>query len=360
MEKQSLKVNVCSFSNELRQRQVLRGLGLTVIATLILAAHLQQTGKLAPVNLLPHQTIVTTNNQVKISSYTPSTVAAVSQMPAPNTQANNNQKLTLPTNWSIESAAIRGSFQHSAHLAGLTNAEITGIKEIFADKIDFKHLHTGDHFKVINERIPASKTQPHPSDKIIAAEYISQGKTYTAIRFTNSNNQVNYFDQNGRGLNPGFLRYPTHYTRIGSGFMLHRLDPITGQYHTHPAIDFDAPMGTPIVATGDGKISFMSNEQGYGNVVKINHPGQILTLYAHMRNFAKGLHVGSTVTKGEVIGYVGMSGYATGPHVHYELHFGSRPVNPLITALPSTSGVPSSQHNKFNQLAKQLVGYLGS
>lgn len=340
------RARICQFSVELRERQILRGLGLGLIASLVLAAHMQQVGKFPEATLLSPQE--TAQIPGKLIGYSPLSSAAVSQV---NPTRPTVTALTLPAHWSIESANIKGSFARTAQHAGLTKAEIASLKQIFADKIDFKNLRNTDRFKIVTERIPANAHQK-AVDNIVAAQFVSGQKTYTALQYHD-----NYYQPDGSSLTAGFLRYPTHFTRIGSGFMIHRLDPITGKYHTHPAIDFDAPMGTPITATADGKINYMAYETGYGNVVRINHAGNVMTLYAHMRNFANGLHAGSPVKKGEVIGYVGMSGYATGPHVHYELHFGAKPVNPLTTQLPSAAAIHGSQKSDFNQMVKKDLAF---
>ncbi len=361
--------NACQFTNELRERQILRGLGLAAILTLITAGHLQEKGKLPA--FIFGQTATTSLPVANASTVTSSLLLAAPQAVssvAPVTPTSfplnkiapvTTPVLRLPPNWSFEKGTLTGSFNNSAKLAGLTAVELKQLNRIFADKVDFRHLRKGDSFNVITERHIALNPKEPTIDNVIAAELTIAHHRYSAVRFVAKNAQTVYLQMDGTGLAPGFLRYPVHYTRIGSGFNLHRLDPVTGIYHAHPAIDFDAPVGTPIQATGDGKISFANYEQGYGNVIKIMHPGQVLTLYAHMRNFAKGVHVGSTVTKGQVIGYVGTSGYTTGPHVHYELHFGSKPVNPLTTKLPSSSPVLTAQdHTNFNKLVNQLRPFL--
>ncbi len=345
----------CAFSNECRNRQILRGLGVIGTATLILTAHLQQVGKLPQTIFFNPPSAVISTTQT-ISAYTPQTVPAVSALPSQTVKAAP----PLPAHWSLEKISANGAFDRSAQTAGLTKAETHTLTQIFADKIDFRHLHRGDRVNVITERIPATKPHQANADNIIGAEIISGKQTTIAIRYADNKGNITYYQPDGSSLVSGFLRYPAHYTRIGSGFMLHRLDPVTGEYHSHPAIDFDAPMGTPITATADGKITTINFEQGYGNVVKIHHPGDVTTLYAHMRNFAKGLHTNSAVKKGQVIGYVGMSGYATGPHVHYELHYGAKPVNPLTAKLPTASSIPLSQRLNFDRSEKQVVRWLNA
>jgi len=358
MAKKIFRSAVCAFSKELRQRQVIRGLGFTAVASLVIIAQLQEHGKLHTRFNTQAGVVEASASETHsiLSGYTPQTVAAVSQA-EPNAASKSFSQ--LPNYWSIESVRIKGSFDHSAEQAGLTRAESIGLRQIFGEKINFKQLHANDHFKLITERIPATAPNKKQTDKIIAAEFISGHNVYTAIRYKNpKTEQVNYYQANGNGLTTSFLRYPTHYTRIGSTFLLNRLDPVTGVYHSHPGVDFDAPINTPIVATAEGTIHFIAYEQGYGNVVKINHAGGVSTLYAHMNHFAAHLHVGSVVKKGEVIGYVGMTGYATGPHVHYELHFSGTPTNPLTAKLPMLNFIAASQKASFLQQAKKAMAFL--
>lgn len=359
MEKKSRSI-ACSFSNEIRQRQIIRGLGLVGIVSLLTTAYLQQTGKIPSLtnSLTTAQTQTQATSQTAtptLTQYVNHDAAAVSQVPKTISKAAS---VALPAHWSIESNSMAGGFYHAAHKAGLTREEIISLTHILGNQINFRQIHAKDQFKVITERVPATKGGK-AVDQILAANFTVDGKSIEVIRYQLSDGRTTYYQPNGDSLEPGFLRYPVHYTRIGSGFSLNRLDPVTHKYHPHPAIDFDAPMGTPIKATGDGRISSMRYETGYGNVVKINHAGHVMTLYAHMRNFAKGLHAGSVVKKGEVIGYVGMTGYTTGPHVHYQLEFNGKPVNPLTAKLPGGSPLPSSQKASFNKLVQQVQHYFG-
>lgn len=360
----SFRLANCSFSSELRYRQVLRGIGVCGIATLLITAKLQEHGHLVSIDssalqsLFSHTSATNNSTTPQIGTYTASQTVAVASInnllsgTKPVTQPTQGASShTLPLNWSIVSATIKHSFSQAALQAGLTTKEVNSLKALLANQIDFTHFKPQDQFKVLL----AHNSNPTVASRTILAVQVMQGShALKVFQYRDSAGTVQFYQADGHSLNPGFLRYPTHFIGIGSGFSSNRLDPITGHYHSHPAIDFRAPMGTPIVATGNGRISMMAWENGYGNVVKISHAGQITTLYAHMKGFAKDLHAGSTVKSGQVIGYVGMTGYATGPHVHYEFRVNGKAFNPLTIKLP---GAPALSGAKKQDFLKQISPY---
>lgn len=374
------RLSDCTFSNELRYRQVLRGIGVFGVITLLVTAKLQENGHLVSVDSSALQSLFAHSNPTlssNVSTYTASHAVAVSSInnllegnktePTVNATAATVQaptlfqsaqqsslKLThLPLTWSVINATIKHSFTRTAMQAGLTSAEVSRIKALLINQIDFNHFKPNDQLKVLVAR-DTSGQSVKALRNILAIE-ISQDKTHLSVfQFKDKSGTISYYQANGHSLNPGFLRVPTHTIGVGSGFSTNRLDPITGHYHSHPAVDFRAPMGTPIVATGPGRINFMASETGYGNVVKITHAGQITTLYAHMKGFAKGLHKGSLVKTGQVIGYVGMTGYTTGPHVHYEFRVKGVPYNALTVKLPSATPLTGAAKKAF---LKQMSVY---
>lgn len=347
----------CEFSAELRFRQVLRGAGLASVAALLIVAKLQQTGAIDQTRI--PNIFHTIANPFANSSVPTATRSIDTYIPEANSTTTVNigpskKAIKLPINWSLESGVITNSFNAATQTAGLTAQEKLAVTKILGEQIDFRHLHQGDNFKVITSRIPAKGKQA-AQDRIIAIDFTANHQHYQAISYRNANGTISFYRPDGSSLETGFLRYPTHFTAIGSGFSRNRLDPVTGRYHAHPAIDFDAPMGTPIVATSNGQINFAGYQNGYGNVVKINHPGHIMTLYAHMRNFAKGIHAGSAVKEGQVIGYVGMTGETTGPHVHYEFHVGNTPMNPLTVKLPNVQSLSGQAKQSFMQQIEDIL-----
>ncbi len=368
MIKKTFRLTDCRFSAELRYRQVLRGIGVCGIISLLITAKLQENGHLVSVDfsamqsLFAHGTVV---NPPQISTYIPNNAVAVTSInnlldgkatPPSHVVANQASTLkALPLNWSIINGTLKHSFTETALKAGLTKAEINHIKLLLSNQIDFNHFKTNDHFQVLLAR--DNLTSKSLRD-ILAIEIVQQKTLLRVFQYRSANGTIRYYEANGHSLNPGFLRYPTHSLGIGSGFSMNRLDPITGHYHSHPAIDFRAPMGTPIVATGSGRINFIASERGYGNVVKITHPGHISTLYAHMKGFAKGLHRGSLVKIGQVIGYVGMTGYATGPHVHYEYRVKGVPYNGLTVKLPGATPLTGALKQDFLKQISVYQSYL--
>lgn len=362
----SFRLANCSFSSELRYRQVLRGIGVCGIATLLITAKLQEHGHLVSIDSSALQSLFAhapsnSSSTPQLGTYTATQTVAVTSINSllsgakPITHAASpSSNGALPLNWSIISATIQHSFSQAARQAGLTSKEVNSLKALLANQIDFTHFKPQDQFKVLLTRNNNSTTTGQAVRTILAVELVQGSKTLKVFQYRDSAGNVQFYQADGHSLNPGFLRYPTHFIGIGSGFSSNRLDPITGHYHSHPAIDFRAPMGAPIVATGNGRISMMAWEKGYGNVVKISHAGQITTLYAHMRSFAKDLHAGSTVKSGQVIGYVGMTGYATGPHVHYEFRVNGKAFNPLTIKLP---GAPALSGAKKQAFLKQISLY---
>lgn len=361
--KNSFRLVGCNFSSELKYRQILRGIGIFGVASLLITAKLQENGHLISIDPSALQSLFAHSSDVattpKTSAYPVAVVSINNLLDGRKNLAHTDTtvKNVLPLNWSLVSGSIPNSFSQAALQAGLTSAEIVSIKNLLTNQIDFTHFKPSDHFKVLLAR-QVNTAHADTLRAILAIEITQNHKTLRVFQYHSSSGSIAYYQADGRSLNPGFLRYPTHYVGIGSGFSGNRLDPITGEYHAHPAVDFRAPMGTPIVATGNGRIGFMSWETGYGNVVKISHPGQITTLYAHMKGFAKGLHAGSSVKAGQVIGYVGMTGYATGPHVHYEFRVKGRPYDALTVKLPSTTALSGTAKQAFLRQIGSYQHYL--
>jgi len=186
----------------------------------------------------------------------------------------------------------------------------------------------------------------------VAAEFVNQGKRYTAYRFKNSDGKWSYFSEEGRPLTGSFLRIPVDFTRISSQFSAGRMHPILGTMRAHKGVDYAAPTGTPIHAAGDGVVKFRGWMNGYGNFVVIQHNATISTAYGHMSRFAN-LRVGQRVSQGNTIGFVGMTGLATGPHLHYEFRVNNVQRDPQTVTLPKPEPLPAAQLAKFK---KDVVG----
>jgi murein DD-endopeptidase MepM/ murein hydrolase activator NlpD len=234
----------------------------------------------------------------------------------------------------IAHGVIHGSLFAAGSKAGMSNAMILKLAKVFGYDIDFaQDIQPGDSFTVIYDDVYRDGEYLHEGD-IIAAEFVNQGKHYTAVRFENpETGNVSYYSADGRPLKKSFLRTPVDFTRISSTFGM-RDHPILGRMRMHKGVDYAAPKGTPIYAAGDGVIKFRGVKHGYGNFVVIRHNKHISTAYGHMSRFAAGEHVGDHVRQGQIIGCVGMTGLATGPHLHYEFRVDGVQRNPLTVTLP--------------------------
>ena len=175
---------------------------------------------------------------------------------------------------------------------------------------------------------------------IIAAEFINQKKVYRAVRYTSPEGDTNYYNEDGFSMRKAFLRTPVNFSRISSTFSLSRKHPVLNRIRAHKGVDYAAPTGTPIKSTGDGSVSFIGTNGGYGRMITIRHGGIYTTAYAHMSRYVSGLKKGKKVKQGDTIGYVGSSGLATGPHLHYEFRVNGSHRNPLTVQFPKAEGIP--------------------
>jgi murein DD-endopeptidase MepM/ murein hydrolase activator NlpD len=193
---------------------------------------------------------------------------------------------------------------------------------------------------------------------ILAATFINQGKIFRAVRYTNESGIAEYYSPDGRNMHKAFLRTPVEYTRISSGFSLGRMHPILNRIRAHKGVDYAAPIGTPVKATGNGKVIFRGKKGGYGNVIIVQHGNRYSTLYGHLSRFKDGLGIGSRVGQGQVIGYVGMTGLATGPHLHYEFRIDDVHRDPLTVKLPGAEPLNNENLADFKQKSATLIGML--
>ncbi|HWU75110.1 MAG TPA: peptidoglycan DD-metalloendopeptidase family protein [Rhodanobacter sp.] len=259
----------------------------------------------------------------------------------------------------IAHGIIRSSLYEAADKTGMNAAMVGKLADLFKYDIDFvQDLRVGDSFTVIYDDIYRDGVHYGEGD-IIAAEFVNQGKRYTAYRFKKADGSYGWYSEDGRPIQKSFLRIPVDFTRISSKFSLARMHPILGRMRAHKGVDYAAPMGTPIHAAGDGVIKYHGWERGYGNFVVIQHNKTISTAYGHMSRFVKGQHVGEHVRQGEVIGYVGMTGLATGPHLHYEFRVNGVQRNPQTVTLPKPQPLPAAQLARFEtQVVKPQLARL--
>lgn len=227
--------------------------------------------------------------------------------------------------------------------AGMTNRLIMEMADIFGYQIDFAlELRRGDHFTVLYEELYKDGVK-FREGRILAAEFVNQNRRLQAFRHEDADGSSAYFTAEGTALKTGFRRTPLDFARISSHFNPNRRHPILNTIRAHKGVDYGAATGTPIRATGDGRIKHRGTMGGYGQTVVVQHRGGIETLYAHMSRYRSGLSVGSRVSQGQVIGYVGATGLATAPHLHYEFRVNGVHKNPVTVALPRATPLSASQ-----------------
>lgn len=233
---------------------------------------------------------------------------------------------------------------------------VMSLAEVYQYKIDFtREIQPGDTYRLVYER-EARPDGTARTVRILASELTNQGKLFPAFWYEGGDER-GYFDEQGRSLRDGFLRYPVSY-RITSSFSLRRYHPVLGIYRAHTGTDFGAPTGTPVKATATGTVVFAGVNGGYGNVVDIRHAGGYMTRYAHLSRFAAGVRVGTKVSQEQVIGYVGATGLATGPHLHYELRHNGRPLDARTAELPKGVPLEGRYLAEFRGIVTERAGLL--
>jgi murein DD-endopeptidase MepM/ murein hydrolase activator NlpD len=249
----------------------------------------------------------------------------------------------------IAEGEISSSLFGAADEAHLPDSITLEMVDILGSRIDFlKDIRKGDRFRILYDAYMHDGEEVG-TGRIRALEFINGGKTYSAVWFDNSNGISGYYDFSGASLKGAFLKTAIKFTRISSRFGM-RMHPIHKKWVGHKGVDYAAPAGTPIHATADGTVAFIGQQNGYGNVIILKNFGQYSTLYAHQSRFAAGLKKGDHIQQGQLIGYVGQTGWATGPHLHYEFRINDRPVDPLSVDLPVARALDPADHKAFNML----------
>jgi murein DD-endopeptidase MepM/ murein hydrolase activator NlpD len=252
----------------------------------------------------------------------------------------------------MKSAEISQSLFGATDAAGLTDAIALQLADIFSSDIDFhRDLRRYDRFSVIYEMY-YNHGEPVRSGQVLAAEFTNQGNTYRAVWFDYAPQQGGYYGFDGRSLRKQFLRSPLEFSRISSGYTNARYHPVLQEWRAHKGIDYAAPSGTRIRAIADGTVEFAGRQGGYGNLVVLRHQSKYTTWYGHLSGFAKALRGGGRVHQGEIIGYVGATGLATGPHLHYEFRVNNVQQNPLAIAMPAAAPITPDQRTRFIEMTK--------
>ncbi len=239
---------------------------------------------------------------------------------------------------------------------GAPTALALEMSDVYAWQIDFYGIQRGDRFKVIYEQRLVDN-EPVGIGNILGAYFEHRGEDFYAVRFQ-QDDDTDYFDTEGRSLRKAFLKAPLEYSRISSGFSRRRFHPVQNRYKPHLGTDYAAPRGTPIRTTGDGTVVAASYSRGNGRYVKIRHNGTYTTGYLHMSNIADGIHSGERVRQGEVIGYVGATGLATGPHLHYSFWKNGQAIDPMEVEMPPSEPVKEQYRDRFDQKKAAVVDAL--
>lgn len=255
-------------------------------------------------------------------------------------------------------ATIDSSLFLAGQRAGMTDNLTMELAGIFGWDIDFiLDIRRGDTFSVLFEEhfLDGEKIGNGP---ILAAEFTNRGKTFRAVRYVSAEGDANYFTPEGRSMRRAFLRTPVEFTRISSPFNPNRRHPVLNTIRAHKGTDYAAPRGTPVKASGDGRVKLAGRKGGYGNTVIIQHGQTYETLYAHLNAFHRGIRSGVRVKQGQIIGYVGSTGLATGPHLHYEFYVNGSVRNPVTVELPQAESVPSSELARFKSQVQPIMAEL--
>jgi len=233
------------------------------------------------------------------------------------------------------------------------------LSDIYSWDIDFTtDIRKGDTFRIVAEAFYLNG-EFRKYGEILAAEFANNGKIYHAYRFEHDG-KADYYDGDGKALRKAFLKAPLSFRRISSGFSRGRLHPILRIYRPHHGMDYAAPAGTPVSASGDGTVIFSGHRGQYGKLIILRHPNGYTTRYGHLSRIERGIAKGRKVDQGRIIGYVGATGLATGPHLHYEMRRGGRPINPLDLRIPREKAIPGEAIAEFRKLKGEMNNRLAA
>lgn len=270
----------------------------------------------------------------------------------------SEQALALERQIVMSSGQIRSSLFAATDAANMPDAIAIQMADVFSTDIDFhRDLQRGDKFTVVYEAF-YHKGELVKTGHILAAEFVNNGKAYRTVYFQDHEGHGGYYTPDGKNLRKAFLRSPLEFTRISSGFTSARYHPVLKEWRAHKGVDYAAPTGTRVKATADGSVAFIGKQNGYGNIVMLQHQGKFETVYGHLSGFVGGLRKGQRISQGDVIGYVGMTGLATGPHLHYEFKVAGVQRNPLSIEIPTAFPIAASQKSEFNRALQPLLAHL--
>ncbi|MDA0226059.1 MAG: M23 family metallopeptidase [Proteobacteria bacterium] len=283
--------------------------------------------------------------------------SALTITPEGNGYRVSKDPLPLQTVTLLRGGEIRSSLFAATDAADIPDAIAIQLAEMFGGDIDFhRDLRRGDRFSVVYE-MHYHLGRPVQSGRVLAAEFINRKTTLRAVYYVDARGKGGYYAPDGKNLRKAFLRSPLEFSRVSSRFGMRR-HPFLKTWRAHRGVDYAAPSGTRVRAVGDGVVDFAGTKGGYGKVVILRHHGGNSTLYAHLRGFAKGIRRGARVSQGETIASVGSTGWATGPHLHYEFRVAGVARNPLAMTLPAALPIPRDELARYRRIATPLVAQL--
>ncbi len=261
----------------------------------------------------------------------------------------------IETRLEMRSGEIRSSLFAATDVAGMKEAVAVQIAEVFSTDIDFhRDLRKGDRFAAVYE-VQYHQGELVKTGRLLSAEFVNNGKTFQAVWFQNPDGEGGYYTPDGKNIRKAFLRSPLEFSRISSGFTMSRFHPVLQTWRAHKGVDYAAPTGTRVRATGDGIIEFVGRQGGYGNLVVLRHQSKYTTWYGHLSGFAPGMQKGKRIVQGDVIGFVGSTGVATGPHLHYEFRTNDVHQDPLRVAMPPAPPLAQQHRAAFDENARPLA-----
>ena len=260
------------------------------------------------------------------------------------------EPIVLERQVAVGVAEVKTSLFAAIDAAGIPESVASQIADVLDGEVDFaRDLRRGDTLRVVYEVIREADSLDVPTvSRILAMEFTVNRGRHEAVWFERGDGgEGEYFSFDGRSLRKAFLQHPVEFSRISSGFSHARMHPILKYTREHKGVDFAAPTGTKVRSSGDGVVEFVGQQRGYGNVIEIRHRNGISTLYAHLNGFASGLTDGAKVAQGEVIGFVGSTGWSTGPHLHYEFKVNGEQIDPLSVVMPESAPLDDAERERF-------------
>ena len=272
------------------------------------------------------------------------------------------EPLPLERSVEIRSAEVRRTLAEALEAADIPDSLVTRMGDIFGTEVDLrKDVRRGDRLRVVYQTVrEAGSLEPATVERILAVQFRGGQRKLEAVWFDRGNGHGDYYSFDGRSLSRTFLASPLEFTRVSSNYTEARLHPIFRDWRAHKGVDMHAPIGTKVRTTADGTIKFVGRQSGYGNVIIVQHNTRYQTLYAHLNEFAQGLEQGSRVIQGDVIGTVGMTGWSTGPHLHFEFHIDGEHVDPMAAIEQSPARLLQGDEKvRFANVAGQFRSRFG-